>query len=90
MPGGGRWKFTGPVTVQVGTGNTSSPVDNTKAGSRGGSAATAPKASAAAITEQGEAPWWLYLLAAAAGAVGWEYFSPKLPLAWLPWRKAAG
>lgn len=88
LPSGGKWKFTGPVTVQLGTGNQSSTTDNTKAGQHGGSAATAPRANATASTKGGP-PWWLYLLAAAAGAAVWEYFSPKLPLKWLPWRVSA-
>jgi hypothetical protein len=60
--------FEGPVTFtsQTGTGNvvTASATDNTKAGQRGGAAATAPGAVATATTKTGLSYWWLLLVPA--------------------------
>ncbi len=86
--------FEAPVTftTQTGEGNiaTSTASDNTKAGQRSGSAATAENAKAATETTKQGTPWQLYLLAVVAGAVGWEYFSRKVPIKWLPWRVRPG
>lgn len=60
--------------------------DNRKAGQRGGAAATGQGSTASNTTTKAGAPWWLWLLVAVAGAVGWEYLSHHTPLAWLPWR----
>lgn len=74
------------VIVQVGTGNVASPADNTKAGQRQGSAATAPGAVATTTTRPGGLSWWFLLLAALVGAAGWACLGPKLPAKRLPWR----
>jgi hypothetical protein len=58
-------KPRGPVATGAG-----SATDNTKAGQRGGAAATAPDAVATATTASGLSYWWL--LAVAAGLVYWQ------------------
>ncbi|RPD44838.1 hypothetical protein DNI29_19205 [Hymenobacter sediminis] len=56
--------------VQVGTGNQNQVTDNTKAGQKGGAAATAEGAQASVSTEKGGTPWWVYSLVAGLGAAG--------------------
>ncbi|MBG8553074.1 hypothetical protein [Hymenobacter guriensis] len=56
--------------VQAGTGNNQQATDNTKAGQRGGAAATAPGASAEASSKPGGVPWWVFVLVAGAGGAG--------------------
>ena len=71
----------------VATGAGSVATDARKAGTRGGSAAVGPGAVATS-TRSGPA-WWWYLVAAIAGAVGWEVLtSQATPLRLLlKWRK---
>ncbi|HEX8660106.1 MAG TPA: hypothetical protein VF690_21360 [Hymenobacter sp.] len=65
--------------VQIGgPGNTATTADNTKAGQRNGSAATAPGA-VAAISKKTDTPWHLYVLMVAAIVAGGEYLSTRLP-----------
>lgn len=73
------------VTLQIGgSQNQQSAADNTKAGQRQGSAATAPAAVASNASTKSSGPrWWVYLAAAVVGAVGWEWFRGKIPLKWL-------
>lgn len=79
------------VILQTGTGNVASTTDNTKAGSRGGSAATAPNASASTTTKKAGVPWWVFLLVGVASIVGWEWLTHQFSLtAWLPWRVKPG
>ena len=76
------------VILQTGTGNVASTTDNTKAGQRGGAAATAPGASATASTTG--ISWRLLaavvVLALLLGAGAWEYLSHAGLLRGLPWR----
>lgn len=58
-------KPTGPVATGAG-----GATDNTKAGQRGGAAATAPGAVATATTESGLSYWWL--LVPVAGLLWWQ------------------
>ena len=58
-------KPTGPVATGAG-----SATDNTKAGQRGGAAATASGAVATATTESGLSYWWL--LVPVAGLLWWQ------------------
>lgn len=66
--------FEGPVTFtsQTGTGHvaTVTATDNTKAGQRGGAAATAPGAVATATSQRGLSYW--LLLVPAAGLLWWQ------------------
>jgi hypothetical protein len=63
--------------------------DARKAGTRGGSAAVGP--GAVATSTPASASWWWYVLAALAGAVGWEVLTSEFtPLRLLlKWRKVA-
>jgi hypothetical protein len=63
--------------------------DTRKAGTRGGSAAVGP--GAVATSTPTGASWWWYVLAALAGAVGWEVLTSQVtPLRLLlKWRKVA-
>lgn len=51
--------------VNTGTGGTAT--DNTKAGQRGGAAATAPNATATATTQKSGWPWWLWVVLVGGG-----------------------
>lgn len=51
--------------------------DARKAGQRGGASAVGPGAVATATSRSGP-PWWVYLVVAVFGAVGWELFSAKV------------
>ena len=51
--------------------------DARKAGQRGGASAVGPGAVATATSSSGP-PWWVYLVVAVLGAVGWELFSAKV------------
>ncbi len=55
------WKADGPV-AQATDSATASAADNTKAGQRGGAAATAPHATATTTTEEAGWPWWSWLV----------------------------
>jgi hypothetical protein len=76
----GKYKFTGPVTFTLATAPgaiaTSTSTDNRKAGQRGGAAATAPDAVATTTTKKAGVPWWVFVLAALAGAalLAWGQF----------------
>lgn len=61
--------------------------DARKAGQRGGASAVGP--GAVAMSTDAGASWWWYVLAAVAGAVGWEVLTTQLtPLRLLlKWRK---
>jgi hypothetical protein len=62
--------------------------DARKAGTRGGSAAVGP--GAVATGTRNSVPWWVYLLVAVGGAIGWELLARHVvPAAWLPWRVGA-
>ncbi|MGI4871216.1 MAG: hypothetical protein ACRYFX_08570 [Janthinobacterium lividum] len=65
----------------------STATDARKAGTRGGAAAVGPGAVATATSSKGP-PWWVYLVVAVLGAVGWELFSANVaPVrALLRWR----
>lgn len=75
----GKVKFKGNVTIQMGTGNVNAPKaqgpvaagasqaqDYTKAGQQGGAVATAPGASAEALTRTG-IPAWVLLAGSLTG-----------------------
>jgi hypothetical protein len=51
--------------------------DARKAGQRGGASAVGPGALATATSSHGP-PWWVYLVVAVFGAVGWELLSAKV------------
>lgn len=78
----GKYKFTGPVTFTLATAPgavaTSTSTDNRKAGQKGGAAATAPGAVATATTKKASVPWWVFVLVAVGGALGWAWLSGKL------------
>lgn len=56
-------KAKGPTAV----GDSAIATDNTKAGQRGGAAATAPHATATTTTQKSSWPWWAYVLLIGAG-----------------------
>ncbi|MDO7849837.1 hypothetical protein Q5H92_25985 [Hymenobacter sp. M29] len=88
--GGGKIKAT-TVIFQAGTGNVATPTDNTKAGQKGGAAATAPQAQASATTKPGGLPWWVFALVAVLSTAAWEWSTARfIPAAWLPWRQKPG
>lgn len=51
--------------------------DARKAGQRGGASAVGPGAVATARSSHSP-PWWVYLLVAAGGAIGWEVLAPRV------------
>ncbi|MGI4834620.1 MAG: hypothetical protein ACRYFK_14285 [Janthinobacterium lividum] len=75
----------GNVTIQQGTGN--SVIGKDKTGQRAQALSTGANSPVTASTKKGALPWWVFLLVAVGGAIGWEYLSHQLnPLGWLPWR----
>jgi len=67
--------------------NGSTATDARKAGQRNGTAAVGPGAVATSTHEHDGVPWWVYLVVAVGGAVGWELLAQHaLPAKWLPWR----
>jgi hypothetical protein len=51
----------------------------------GGAVAVGP--GAVATNKPAGTPWWVYLLVAVLGAIGWEWLSHHVrPSKWLPWR----
>jgi|GEM_PF-1902065 len=64
-------------SAPVATAPHASASDNRKAGQRHGAAATAPHATAS-TTNRGGLPWWVFLLVAVSGAIGWEVLSARV------------
>jgi hypothetical protein len=62
-------------TSAVATGS-GAATDARKSGTRGGSSAVGP--GAVATSTSAGVPWWVYLVAAVAGAVVWEYVSSRV------------
>jgi len=81
-----KLKLTGPVTIQVGQGNTASQVGTDKTGQRAQAVSTGSGSPIEASQKKGGVPWWALGLVAIAGAVGWEWLSSQVPLGWLRWR----
>ena len=78
------------VIIQQGQGNVATPTDNTQAGQKGGSAATAPGA-VASTTKPAGLPWWVFALVGVGSIAGWEWLTSQFKLAaWLPWRVKPG
>lgn len=85
-----KLKLTGPVTIQVGQGNTSSQVGTDKTGQRAQAVSTGADSPVTASQKKGGMAWWVFGLVAVAGAAGWEWLSHQGLLAWLPWRVRLG
>jgi hypothetical protein len=85
-----KLKLTGPVTIQVGQGNTSSTVGTDKTGQRAQAVSTGAGSPIQASQKKGGVPWWVFGLVAVAGAAGWEWLSHWGLLTWLPWRVRLG
>jgi hypothetical protein len=81
-----KLKLTGPVTIQLGQGNTSSQVGTDKTGQRAQAVSTGPGSPIRASQQKGDVPWWVFLLVGVASVAVWEWLSHKQLLAWLPWR----
>jgi hypothetical protein len=82
-----KLKLTGPVTIQIGQGNTSSTVGTDKTGQRAQAVSTGPNSPVTASQKKASVPWWLLGLVVAASIAAWEWFTHLLnPLGWLPWR----
>ncbi|WP_210519893.1 hypothetical protein [Hymenobacter terricola] len=86
----GKYKFTGSVTFTLATAPgavaTSTSTDNRKAGQKGGAAATAPDAVATATTKKAGVPWWVFVLVAIVGAVGWAWLRSQFSFLSFPKR----
>ncbi|QIX61873.1 hypothetical protein HER32_12040 [Hymenobacter sp. BT18] len=75
----------GKARAPVQTGTANQATDNTKAGQRGGAAATAPGASAEATNKGGGTPWWVYAVCIGAGGVGgWMLRGKASVWSWWP------
>lgn len=80
--------FRGPVTLQVGQGNTSSTVGTDKTGQRAQAVSTGAHSPIQASQKKGGVPWWVFGLVGLASVAGWEWLRHQVnPLGWLPWRK---
>ena len=81
-----KLKLTGPVTIQVGQGNSASQVGTDKTGQRAQAVNTGAGSPVTASQKKGGVAWWVFVLVAIAGATGWEWLSHQRLLRWLPWR----
>ena len=80
-----KLKLTGPVTIQVGQGNTSSTVGTDKTGQRAQAVSTGADSPVTASQKKGGVPWWVFVLVGLASICGWEWLSRRGLLGWLPW-----
>jgi hypothetical protein len=86
-----KLKLTGPVTIQVGQGNTSSQVGTDKTGQRAQAVSTGPGSPIQASQKKGGVPWWVFVFVGVASVVAWEWLSYQVdPLGLLPWRAKSG
>jgi hypothetical protein len=81
-----KLKLTGPVTIQVGQGNTSSQVGTDKTGQRAQAVSTGAGSPIQANQKKSGVPWWVFVLVGLASVVAWEWLSHQSLLTWLPWR----
>lgn len=56
-----KLKLTGPVTIQLGQGNTSSTVGTDKTGQRAQAVSTGAGSPVAATNKKGGVPWWVFV-----------------------------
>lgn len=68
-----KLKLTGPVTIQVGQGNTSSQVGMDKTGQRAQAMSTGANSPVTASQKKAGIPWWTFGLVAVASIAGWEW-----------------
>jgi hypothetical protein len=69
--------FRGPVTFQVGQGNTSTTVGKDKTGQRAQAVSTGPGSPVTATTKKGGTPWWVFLLVAGLSIAAWQWLKPR-------------
>ncbi|MDO7886702.1 hypothetical protein [Hymenobacter cheonanensis] len=81
-----KLKLTGPVTMQVGQGNSSSTVGTDKTGQRAQAVSTGAGSPIQASQKKGGVPWWVFAFVGLASIAGWEWLSSQVPLGWLRWR----
>ncbi len=86
-----RIKFNGPVTFQIGQGNTSTTVGKDKTGQRAQALATGANSHIEASQKKGGVPFWVFIVVGILSIVGWDYLTHQFnPLKWLPWHPGAG
>jgi hypothetical protein len=86
-----KLKFNGPVTFQVGQGNTSSTVGTDKTGQHSQAVSTGAGSPIQANEKKGGLPIWVFLLVGVGSIIGWDYLTHQFnPLKWLPWHPGAG
>ena len=81
-----KLKLTGPVTIQLGQGNTSSTVGTDKAGQRAQALSTGAGSPIQASQKKGAVPWWVFVLVGLTSIAGWEWLSTWVPHGWLRWQ----
>lgn len=85
----GKAVFRGPVTLQMGQGNTNTTTGPSKVKTRAQALSTGDNSPVTASQKKGALPWWVFALVGVGAIIGWEYLSHQLsPLGWLPWRTA--
>jgi hypothetical protein len=65
--------FRGPVTFQVGQGNTSTTVGKDKTGQRAQAVSTGPSSPVTATTKKSGTPWWVFVLVAGLSIACWQW-----------------
>jgi hypothetical protein len=86
-----KLKLTGPVTIQVGQGNTSSQIGTDKTGQRAQAVSTGAGSPIQASQKPAGVSWWVFVLVGLASVVGWEWLSHQVgSMGWLPWRAKSG
>jgi hypothetical protein len=82
-----KLKLTGPVTIQVGQGNTASQVGTDKTGQRAQAVSTGANSPVTASQKKDVVPWWVFGLVGMASVIGWQWLRHHVAsLSWLPWR----
>jgi hypothetical protein len=85
-----KLKFTGPVTIQVGQGN-SSQVGTNKTGQRAQAVSTGASSPVQASQNKSGVTWWIFVLVGVANVIGWEWLRRQVvPLGRRPWRAKSG
>jgi len=80
--------FRGPVTVQVGQGNTSTTTGTDKTGQRAQAVSTGANSPVVATTKKVPTPWYVFAGVAVLAVALWEWCRRRFnPLGWLPWAR---
>jgi hypothetical protein len=72
-----KLKFTGPVTIQLGQGNTSSTVGTDKTGQRAQGVSTGANSPVTASQKKGGVPWWVFVGVGGLSIAAWQWLKMR-------------